>query len=394
MDQSPDQTSTILYVDDEEMAGKYFMRSAGAEYDVIAVSSADAAVAVLRAKRGRIGVVVTDYRMPGRDGGDLLRQIEREYPHVVRILITAYADKALLLETVNSGEVFRILEKPLDLVEVRRALRMATELARERMANRQKLAAINETLAFLAHELNTPLATIVNFSRGIAQRASEDVPDLSACPPHQSADQYRREQMQHSRTCRAEVARAALSVNDNARYCLSVLSSFVDSVRNAGPGLLTDDGNAASQLVGSLLDTYPMTPEQRNLIALKVQQDFRITALPNCVTLVLSSLLFNALRALHGHNAPQLGIAIAVEAEPYIRISDNGPGIPPAILDRLLVDPVTTHAAAGGSGRGMIFCNRIMQSFGGFLRIESEPDQLTAITMIFPPLKPPGLRSA
>ena len=67
--------------------------------------------------------LVTDYRMPGRDGGDLLRQIEREYPHIVRILVTAYVDKSVLLETINSGEIFQILEKPLGLMEIRRVLR-------------------------------------------------------------------------------------------------------------------------------------------------------------------------------------------------------------------------------------------------------------------------------
>jgi len=373
MDRREDLAATILYVDDEEMACKYFERSTGSEYEVLTALSADAAIAILRAERGRIGVVVTDFRMPGRDGGDLLQQIGREYPHVVRILITAYADKKLLLDTVNSGEVFRILEKPLDVNEVRRALRLATELARDRVANRQKLLAINETLAFLAHELNTPLATIVNFSRGIAQRASDSHITL---------------------TRHEEIGMAALSVNDNARYCLTVLSSFVDSVRNAGLSFVGEGGSAASQLVASLLDTYPMSVEQRAMVQVDVQQDFRITALPNCVALVLSSLISNALRALQARPDPRLSITLLIDGEPRISISDNGPGIPGEVLERLLVDPVTTHAAAGGSGRGMIFCNRIMQSFGGGLQIHSEPDRCTTVTLNFPAMRNQYKRSA
>jgi len=62
--------------------------------------------------------------MPGRHGGDLLRQVSQEYPHIVRILVTAYADKDAL-EAVNSGKVFRILEKPLGIRTVREVLASA-----------------------------------------------------------------------------------------------------------------------------------------------------------------------------------------------------------------------------------------------------------------------------
>jgi two-component system, response regulator PhcR len=53
----------------------------------------------------------------------------------------------------------------------------------------------------------------------------------------------------------------------------------------------------------------------------------------------------------------------------------------------LLLDPVTTHAGRGGHGMGMIFCNRIMQSFGGGLRIESAVGEGTTVTMRFPGIR-------
>ncbi|HEX7906932.1 MAG TPA: ATP-binding protein, partial [Paraburkholderia sp.] len=73
--------------------------------------------------------------------------------------------------------------------------------------------------------------------------------------------------------------------------------------------------------------------------------------------------------------------------EPEIRIRDNGPGIAPEIKARLLLDPVTTYAGSGGHGMGMIFCNRIMKSFGGCLRIESTLGAGTTVTMGFPCLR-------
>ena len=117
---------TVVYVDDEELARKYFARAAGSDYDVLLADGADEAMTILRREGARVAILVTDFRMPGRHGGDLLRQVSQEYPHIVRILVTAYADKDALTEADNSGEVFRIVEKPLGVGKVRAVLASAT----------------------------------------------------------------------------------------------------------------------------------------------------------------------------------------------------------------------------------------------------------------------------
>ncbi len=116
---------TVVYVDDEELARKYFARSAGNDYEVLLAASADEAASILRSEGARVAVLLTDFRMPGRHGGDLLRQVAQAYPHIVRILVTAYADKDALQEAGNSGEIFRILEKPLGVSKVREVLAAA-----------------------------------------------------------------------------------------------------------------------------------------------------------------------------------------------------------------------------------------------------------------------------
>ncbi|AGW91882.1 MULTISPECIES: hybrid sensor histidine kinase/response regulator [Cupriavidus] len=366
---------TILYVDDEDMARKYFARAVGGEYEVLLAASADEGVALLGAESARIAILVTDFRMPGRDGGDLLRQVAQDYPQIVRILVTAYADKDVLLQTVNSGEVFRILEKPLSVTDVREVLRQAGERHRERALRQHRLMAIDETLAFLAHELNTPLAAIANFARGIQSRV---------------AGEYSEQRL-------GEVGQAASAMHDNAQYCLAVLSSFLQSVRSsAGSPVARPEPAAevsAGALVASLLDTYPFAGEQRQWVQVEVHGDFPVQTLPNCVALVLSSVMSNALRALADVAAPSLRFVVVAQPSQEIRICDNGPGIPPEVMERLLVDPVTTHASAGGSGLGMIFCNRVMQSFGGGIRIASASGAGTTVTLDFPNYKHRMIRS-
>lgn len=369
MDTRPD-TVTILYVDDEAQACKWFARTIGAGYAVLTANSVEEAKAVLRDWHERISVVLTDFRMPGGDGTELLRFIDAKYGDIATILVTAYADnKDLLIQAVNTGRVFKILEKPYQPEDVRRSLQEALALRKDRLLRTQRLMAIDETLAFLAHELNTPLAAISNFARGIRMRVDQTEPTPGALP---------------------EIGRAADRVQDNARYCLSVIATFLNSVRNTygKPGTAATP-NSAGGLIRALFDTYPFTNAQREWVSYRVEDDFPILTLPNCVMLVLSSLTSNALQALVHTNAPQLEIVASRAPEAgnnqhMIRIEDNGPGIAPDVLARLTIDPVTTRAEEGGNGMGMIFCTRIMQSFGGAIAIDSAPSAGTRVTLTFP----------
>ena len=128
----------------------------------------------------RFAVLVTDYRMPERDGMILLQAVQRDYRHLVRVLATAYAGKEVAIAAVNEGKVLRILEKPLDDTLTREALREAVALHRtqtfERAMNDSRAAAMRETLGFLAHELNTPLATVRGCVNAVAARCQTPAP--------------------------------------------------------------------------------------------------------------------------------------------------------------------------------------------------------------------------
>ncbi|HEX7933127.1 MAG TPA: hybrid sensor histidine kinase/response regulator [Paraburkholderia sp.] len=365
--QAPTQAPfSILFVDDDELSRKHFARAVRDDFRVHLAHGADEALAVLNELGPEIAVLVTDFRMPGRDGGHLLREVAETYPQIVRILVTAYADKDMLLQTFNTGDLFRIIEKPLRMEAVREVLRQAVARYAERETRQQRLLAMDETLAFLAHELNTPLAAISLFARSVENDVAQEY------------DPQRQK----------EIGAAASSMLNNAQYCLTLISSFWATVHKSG-GQQAASGGAlrevkATRLVATLLDSYPFAGSQREWIDVDVKGDFLVYAMPNCVALVLSSLMSNALRALDGCAAPSLRIEVVSEPEPEIRLRDNGPGIAPEVKARLLLDPVTTHAGNGGHGMGMIFCNRIMQSSGGGLRIESTVGEGTTVTMRFP----------
>lgn len=112
----------VLYVDDEEQTLKYFKKAFGKSFDVRTAASVDEALAVLAEHHAGIGVVLTDHRMPGRTGVELLAAVKASWPAIVRIMVTAYADVESAVGAVNSGAVYKYLTKPMDLPQTKAVL--------------------------------------------------------------------------------------------------------------------------------------------------------------------------------------------------------------------------------------------------------------------------------
>ncbi len=121
----------ILYVDDEEQALKYFARAFGGRFNVLTAPSVDRALDVLKDQHHRVAILLTDQKMPGGSGVELLTKVRQQYPKVLRLIVTAYADLDSAIAAVNEGAVYKYLTKPLELVQTRRVINeaMATFMA-------------------------------------------------------------------------------------------------------------------------------------------------------------------------------------------------------------------------------------------------------------------------
>jgi two-component system response regulator PhcR len=381
----PGATPGILFVDDEPTSRKWFAREFGDEFTVVTAGGADEALAMLGARNGEFGVLVTDYRMPERDGMKLLRAVQRDFRHVIRLLATAYAEKDVAIAAVNHGKVLRILEKPLDGFATREALREALALYRtqtlERMVNEGRVAAMREALGFLAHELNTPLATVRGLVGSVAGRQLAPGPDTVPGIAQFSEDHP------------GEIVAALERAERRALYCQSLVSTFVQSARDAYPGAVAQSVSADG-LVGALLDEFPFEDNERQVVSADVRHDFHLPGRRDLLYLVLCTLAKNALLALRGRTGASL--RIEVDCDPsalpgrraWMRFLDNGPGIAADVLAKLTREPVTTRGDSGGNGMGLMFCHRVMQALNGSIDIQSVPGQGTAVTLYFQPLAP------
>jgi DNA-binding NtrC family response regulator len=151
----------ILVVDDEEpqrrvLAG--FLRKAG--YGVEAVGSADEALAVVAART--VDLVLTDLRMPGKTGMELLDGVRGVNPEIPVVVMTAYGTVASAVDAMKRGAA-DYLAKPVDLEELdvlvartleRRALVSENRALREQLESRYRLAGLETANARMQEAIN------------------------------------------------------------------------------------------------------------------------------------------------------------------------------------------------------------------------------------------------
>ncbi|NTW48131.1 MAG: response regulator [Chlorobiales bacterium] len=118
----------ILFVDDEPLVLQSLSATFRKQYNVFQATSGQQAIEIIR--QHSIHVVLCDQRMPGMLGHEVLRIIKGISPSTIRILLTGYADLDAIMNSVNSGEVFRYLTKPWKVAQLRQTVSAAVEIAK------------------------------------------------------------------------------------------------------------------------------------------------------------------------------------------------------------------------------------------------------------------------
>lgn len=125
----------ILLIDDESIALtnlSHVLRREG--YEVTACRDGEAGLAALQ--QTEFDLVLTDLKMPGLDGMEVLRCVRADHPHVPVIMITGHARLDSAVEAMKAG-AFHYLAKPFRLAEAREVVRSALELSRVKRENRE-----------------------------------------------------------------------------------------------------------------------------------------------------------------------------------------------------------------------------------------------------------------
>jgi two-component system response regulator HupR/HoxA len=132
--------STVLIVDDEPRVLDALEAILAAEFCVLRADSGEAALRLLDDED--VAVILTDYRMPGMSGVELLQRSQERAPDAIRIVLTAYTDVDSLMEAINTGRIYHFVPKPWNPSDLLTVVRRAAErhaLARENARLRDEL---------------------------------------------------------------------------------------------------------------------------------------------------------------------------------------------------------------------------------------------------------------
>ncbi len=132
---TPSQKPTVLFVDDEVQIVNLLKIIFRGDYEVFSATSGQAALDIVQSRK--VDVIVSDQRMPGMTGTELLAKVRRLSPGTMRILLTGYSDLAAMVGSINEGEIYRFVSKPWDKEEIRGIVRDAAEAARNTQASAQ-----------------------------------------------------------------------------------------------------------------------------------------------------------------------------------------------------------------------------------------------------------------
>ncbi len=101
----------ILLVDDDPMLLAGLKRQLRREFDVFTAGGAQEAIAVM-GDSGPFSVVISDFRMPGMNGIELLSRVKDLNPDTVRMMLTGSTDLSTAVQAVNEGNIFQFHLKP------------------------------------------------------------------------------------------------------------------------------------------------------------------------------------------------------------------------------------------------------------------------------------------
>lgn len=115
----------ILVVDDEPANLRTLSRLFREDFEVFTATSGAEALELL--KQHDVALLITDQRMPGMTGIELLKNTVSIRPRMVRIILTGYTDVDALVEAINCGQVYRYVAKPWSNDDLRLTVRRALE---------------------------------------------------------------------------------------------------------------------------------------------------------------------------------------------------------------------------------------------------------------------------
>jgi C4-dicarboxylate-specific signal transduction histidine kinase/ActR/RegA family two-component response regulator len=250
----------------------------------------------------------------------------------------------------------------------------------QRLIQNEKLAALGELVAGVAHELNNPLAAIILHTELLERRYQEQ-----------------------------PLAPKLKRISQDAHRAANIVRHLLDFARQRHP---KQEAVSLNDLIMDTLEIVGYNLHTRNIeVITQLQPNLPLVLVDfHQIQQVLVNLITNAQHALEQHPSPKIITIASYQLPPHVEpalefvVSDNGPGIPPEYLSRIFDPFFTTKDIGEGTGLGLAVCHGIVTEHGGEIKVQSQLGHGASFTVRLPlnhvptavvePIEPPTIEDA
>lgn len=345
----------LLVVDDEEGPRQSLNMIFSDEYNVTVATSGEEAVKL--AQHQPFDVVITDIRMRGISGMDVLREVKKVDRHTEVVILTAFETLDTARQAISLG-ASEYLKKPFDLDHIKKVVDRCYEnylstSQHEYLLQAQLNAAKRNFLEIVSHELNTPVNGMLGF-----------IDLLSETPLNEEQEQY----IKVIRDCGIKCFEHFQDIQTYAKITMSETELSFGSFNPA---------TMVIQIVNDMASTAKIP------LKYKFSQDLPefVSGPEHEIRLVLMKIIHNAVKFTQsGGVLVYLTSQQKTEDSTLLKytIIDSGPGIDPDTLKSGKIFAPFTQADSSlsrsheGLGLGLALCKTLCDRMGGKLEVESE----------------------
>src|SRR5690554_5792968 len=356
----------VLYIDDEENNLSSFKASLRKDFNIYTVNDPEEGLKL--AEEVEFQVAIADQRMPGMTGVEFFEKMVKFKPDPIRILLTGYSDIASVIDAINKGEVYRFIDKPWNIEQIKMAIINAADIYNTRLELKEKNekllkvnSEMNQFVYSLSHELRGPLMSISSVSK----LAKMEIRDPVALEYFDMIDS------------------ATVKLDDFIYKMLDFYRST--KMENKIVPILFE------KIVEEQFETYKEKWDRNEIdINIKVEQKEEFFSDDAKIRVILNNLISNAYKFQKEGPVPKkIDIHILVEDnKAKLRVVDNGIGIEEKYMGMVFKLFQRATQKNVGSGLGLYMVKESMEQLGGEIDLRSVLHEGTEVKVILPSMKP------
>lgn len=357
--------ASILYVDDEYDNLVVFSSRFKKRYDVHIARDANEALQIL--ENTKIQLVVSDQRMPGMTGVQLLEIVKEKYPDVVRIILTGHTDPNEIIHAINKSNIYYFVRKPWDGQELQLLIDKSLAYYNLRQRNKELLqrlyVTINELEIFYyraSHDLRGPIASLMGL--------------LLLAKNEKGIDQMN----------------TYLDMLEDCAHKLEEVIRKISSVSLVEQANEDEEVIDLNEVLQDVLRVLGEEIAEKSIrVDLSIAPNINYTARRSLIKNLFENLIENSVHFSDTQKeSKQINIVVSSKTGLLIEIIDNGVGIESSKIDSIFHAFYRGNESSKGNGLGLYIVKKTVDVLGGKISVSSSPFVGTSMRIELPETKP------